>query len=98
MLVKAQYKGHAVTSLRVGRQNARRYFARSAPTIQLELGHLCIECGLPPDFWQGEAELRDWRLCAWLESKHNAGGSLNTQVTLTMIPSGENSFKIALVA
>ena len=98
MLVKAQYKGHSVTALLVGRQNARRFFQQSTPTIEFELDHLRIECGLPPEFWQGDAEIRDLRLCAWLESKHHPRRPLHSEFTLAMTPSGRNSFKLMPVS
>lgn len=94
MLVKAQYKGHSVTALCVGRRNARRYLPRSIQTIEFELDHLRIECGLPPEFWNGEAEIRDLRLCSWLESKHHPGRPSHSNVTLAMTSTGENLFKL----
>lgn len=97
MLVIAQYKGHSVTSLRVGRRNARRFFARSTAAIEFELDHLRIECGLPPEFWDGEAEIRDHRLCAWLESKRHPRHPSRADVTLAMVPSGRNSYKLSPV-
>lgn len=98
MLVIAQYKGHSVTALRVGRRNARRYFQRSAPNIEIELDHLRIECGLGPEFWDGEAEIRDRRLCAWLASKQHSRRPSHSDVTLAMTPSGRNSFKLTPVS
>ena len=97
MLVTAQYKGHSATALRVGRQNARRFFARSAASIELELDHLRIQCGLPSDFWQGDGEIRDHRLFAWLESKHYPRRPSAIDIRLAMTPSGANSFKLTLV-
>lgn len=97
MLVTAQYKGHSVTALRVGQRNARRYFERSTATIEFELDHLRIEIGLPPEFWDGEAEIRDRRLCAWLAAKQHARRPANAGVPLAMIPSGRNSFKLTPV-
>jgi hypothetical protein len=97
VLVTAQYKGHSVTALRVGRRNARRFFAKSTSAIEFELDHLRIECGLPPEFWDGEAEIRDLRLCAWLESKHHPRRPPHTDVTLAMIPAGRNSYKLSPV-
>lgn len=97
VLVTAQYKGHSVTALRVGQQNVRRFFARSAKVIEFELDHLRIECGLPPEFWNGEAEIRDRRLCAWLESKHHPQRRSHSDVTLTMIPAGSNAYRLAPV-
>ena len=46
-----------------------------------------------PDFWQGQPEIYDPRLCAWLESK-NLHGRANRTVPLAMIPAGNNSFKL----
>lgn len=97
VLVKAQYKGHSVTALAIGRRNVRRYFARSAQTIEFELDHLRIECDLPPEFWDGEAEIRDLRLCAWLQSKHHPSRRLRSRAALAMTSTGENSFKLVPV-
>jgi hypothetical protein len=97
MLVTAHYKGHSAIALRVGRRNAQRFLARSATSIELELDHLNIACGLPTDFWQGEAEIRDHRLFAWLESKHRPPRPSQTQIHLAMVPSGANTFRLTLV-
>ena len=70
MVVKTQSKGHGVTGLHVGVNNVRRYFPKHIASIELQLDHLQIECGLNPNFWQGEPEIFDPRLCAWLESRH----------------------------
>lgn len=93
MVVKTQSKGHGVTGLNVGTDNARRYFPKGTKNIELELGHLRIQCGLKPDFWQGQPEIYDPRLCAWLESK-NLHGTANRTVPLAMIPAGDNSFRL----
>jgi len=93
MLVKTQSRGHGVTGLRVGMENVRRYFPKGTLNIELQLGHLRIQCGLTPDFWQGQPEIYDPRLCAWLESK-NLHGTANRTVPLAMIPAGENSFQL----
>ncbi len=37
--------------------------------IELQLDHLQIQCGLAPEFWHGEPEIRDARLCEWLDFK-----------------------------
>ncbi len=71
MVVKTQSKGRGVTGLHVGMNNVRRYFPKGTRDIELQLGHLTIQCGLKPDFWEGEPEIYDPRLCAWLESKHS---------------------------
>jgi len=92
MVVKTQRKGSEITGLRVGTNNARRYFPKQAATIELQLDHLRIECGLTPDFWRGMPEIHDRRLCAWLEHKHRASG--RSPITLAMMPAGVNSFRI----
>ena len=93
MVVRTQCKGDRVTGLLVGALNARRYFPRHLATIELELDHLRIECGLCPEFWSGTPEIHDPRLCLWLESKQFQKAS-RTSIRMTMIPIGSNSFKI----
>ncbi|MGH9606285.1 MAG: hypothetical protein ACRD3N_11375 [Terracidiphilus sp.] len=94
MVVKTQNRGRNVTGLIVGTINVRRYFPRRVETIELHLDHLRIECGLKPDFWQGEPAIHDRRLCAWLESKSALGLPGRTGVPLAMIPAGKNSFRL----
>lgn len=94
MLVKTQSKGHGVTGLHVGTDNVRRYFPEGTQNIELQLGHLRIQCGLKPDFWQGQPEIYDPRLCAWLESKNLHGTANRAAVALAMIPTGDNSFQL----
>lgn len=94
MVVKTQSKGHGVTGLHVGMANVRRYFPKGTENIELQLGHLRIQCGLKPDFWQGQPEIYDPRLCAWLESKNLHAKSHHSPVTLAMIPAGENSYQL----
>lgn len=98
MVVKTQCKGHEVTGLRVGAYNARRYFPKNVSAIELQLDHLRIECGLPPEFWRGRPEIHDPRLCAWLELKQFHGKACRTPIPLDMIPSGENSFRLGPVS
>lgn len=98
MVVKTQSKGRGATGLNVGARNVRRFFPRSASVIELQLDHLQIQCGLGPDFWQGQPEIYDPRLCAWLESKHLQGEPIRTPVPLSMIPAGENSFRLQPVS
>ena len=97
MVVKTQSKGHGVTGLHVGSNNVRRYFPKGTKNIELQLGHLSIQCGLKPDFWQGVPEIYDPRLCAWLESK-NLHGTANRTVPISMIPAGKNSFQLQPVS
>jgi hypothetical protein len=94
MVVKTQSKGRGLTGLHVGTANVRRYFPRNISFIQLELDHLQIQCGLDPEFWLGEPEIHDPRLCAWLESKNFHNSPDRTPVPLVMIPSGKNCFKL----
>lgn len=89
MVVKSQWNGHRVTGLYVGVNNVRRYFPRNVESIDLELGHLRIQCGLQPHFWKGQPEIHDPRLCDWLELKQLQGKGCQS---LAMIPSGEHSF------
>ena len=70
MVVKAQSIGRGLSGLHVGTDNVRRYFPKNVSTIELQLDHLRIQCGLAPEFWQGRPDIYDPRLCAWLETKH----------------------------
>ncbi len=94
MVVKAQSKGQGVSGLLVGSDNVRRYFPKNVSTIELELDHLRIQCGLSPDFWQGQPEIYDPRLCAWLETKHMHTSRNRTPVSLNMVPAGDNAFRL----
>ena len=98
MVVKAQSKGRGLSGLIVGTDNVRRYFPKSVSTIELELDHLRIQCGLTPDFWQGQPEIYDPRLCAWLETKHMHTSRDRHPVTLAMIPAGKNAFRLQPVS
>jgi hypothetical protein len=94
MVVKTQLKGSEVTGLRIGARNVRRYFPKGIRVIELQLDHLQIQCGLSPQFWQGQPEIHDPRLCEWLDFRviHNQGG--RKEVRLAMIPSGKNIFTL----
>ncbi len=98
MVVKTQCKGHAYTGVEVGASNVRRYFSRDINVIELHLDHLLIQCGLSPDFWLGQTEIRDPRLCAWLESKNFNGRPGDAPIPLAMIPSGKNCFRLQPIA
>lgn len=98
MRVKALRVGSEVSGLRVGHSNVRRYFPRNVRQIELQLDHLRIECGLTPDFWRSAPEIHDPRLRLWLESKNHTERSCRTSIPFTMIPSGEHSFKLELMA
>lgn len=98
MVVEAQSKGPGISRLYVGAANVRRHFPRSVPAIELQLDHLRIECGLKPDFWQGQPEIYDPRLCIWLETRHMSRTRNRTPVRLAMIPEGENSFRLETIS
>ena len=93
MVVESQCKGRKVTGLRIGIQNAKRFIQRTGQ-IELQLGHLRILCQLAPDFWQGDGEIRDPRLCAWLEAKHLNQSPARHAIPWAMIPDGINSFRL----
>lgn len=94
MVVKTHNKARGITGLDVGASNVERYFSREIRAVELQLGHLEIRCELAPEFWQGNPEIYDPRLCAWLESKHLCGQVGQGSVSLSMIPSGINSFRL----
>src|SRR5436305_9968206 len=94
MVVKAQSKGQGLSGLLVGTDNVRRYFPKDVSSIELQLDHLRIQCGLGPDFWQGQPEIFDPRLCAWLETKHMHGSRDRHPVSLAMVPAGKNAFRL----
>jgi hypothetical protein len=94
MFVKALSKSRGVSGLLIGTGNARRYFSPEIPVIELELGHLKIQCNLDKDFWESKPEIHDPRLCAWLETKHMHSNAGRTPVSLALLPSGKNSFRL----
>lgn len=95
MVVKTHNKSRGMTGLDVGVNNVERYFSPGTRAIELQIGHLEIQCDLSPEFWQGRPEIYDPRLCAWLEAKHLCGGIGQAPVSLSLIPSGKNSFRLA---
>ncbi len=92
MVVTSQCCGHKVTGILIGESNARRYFPRNITEIELQLDHLRIECGLGPEFWNGNPVISDPRLSLWLESKEHRYQGWHDPVPMALIPSGENSF------
>lgn len=94
MVVRTQYDGFRVSGLYVGVRNVRRYFSKRNPVVELQLDHLQIQCGLAPRFWEGQPEIHDPRLSVWLESKYLHKKPSKTPVLLTMVPSGNNCFRI----
>ena len=94
MVVTSQCSGNRVTGLYVGARNVRRYFPKRVSAIELQLDHLRIECGLRPDFWNGQPEIHDPRLCLWLESKHFQIKERRAPMPLAMTPAGEHCFTL----
>lgn len=94
MVVRTQCKGHGIIGLHVGENNVRRYFPKDVSSIELQLDHLQIQCGLQPSFWQGEPDIFDSRLCAWLESRHMHGQPNRMPIVLAMIPEGNHCFRL----
>ena len=92
MVVKSQSSGSRITGIYVGVSNLRRYYPRHVASIDLELDHLRIQCGLAPGFWHGDPEIRDPRLSSWLELKQLQGAGRRNPIALAMTPTGENSF------
>jgi len=94
MIVKTQCKGREFTGVEVGAGNVRRYFPKDSDVIELRLDHLLIQLGLKPDFWQGQTQICDPRLCAWLESKNFNGRPGDAPIPLALIPSGKNCYRL----
>jgi hypothetical protein len=100
MVVTSQCIGNRVIGLYVGANNVRRYFRRRVATIELQIDHLQIACGLTPHFWLDQPEIHDPRLCAWLESKNRDGNGKGhrSPVSMAMIPMGKDSFILSPAA
>lgn len=98
MVVKAQSIGRGISELHVGTDNVRRYFPKNVSSIELQLDHVRIQCGLTPEFWQGRPDIYDPRLCAWIESKHMHTSHSRNPIPLAMIPEGGNSFRLQPVS
>lgn len=94
MVVRTECRGRVCTGVSIGDNDVRRYFPQQTESIDLELDHLLIRCGLSPGFWNGHSEISDPRLCAWLESKNFNWRPGEQPVGLVMIPSGKNSFRL----
>ena len=94
MLVKIYKNGRDPIGLDIGESNARRYFSRRRPSIELKLDDLRIRCTLPPDFWLGRPEIQDPRLSVWLEFKVARRAAAREPVFLSMVPSGVDTFVV----
>lgn len=93
MVVRAYKDGRQRTGLLIGEANARRYFNKHAPSIELRLDDLRIQCTLSPDFWEDHPEIHDPRLSLWLEFKsaRRPGGE---PMLLSLDPSGPDAFVV----
>ena len=94
MVVRTLGQGREVTGIYIGEQNARRYFPRQAPHVELHLGHLHIHCDLPPEFWTNRPEIRDARLAGWLQARFFHGKKHVAPVPLNLVPQGNNIFRV----
>lgn len=94
MVVRTQLRGGEVTGLHIGARNVRRYFPKGIRVIELQLDHLQIQCGLSPEFWNGQPEIHDPRLCEWLDYKVVRRTGDHKQVRLAMTPTGESAFRL----
>lgn len=78
----------------VGAENVRQFFPETNTVIELELGHVKIQCKLGHEFWDGKPEILDPRLSAWLETKHMHTNASRSPVSLALLPSGKNSYRL----
>lgn len=97
MVVKTQNQGRSVTGLHIGRRNVRRYFPKVVQSIDIDLDQLQIQCSLDPAFWDGDPNIEDARLCAWLEAKSLHRKPRRGPVLLDMTPAGQNAYRLQFV-
>jgi hypothetical protein len=98
MLVKTQIKGSEIIGLLVGASNVRRYFPKRMRFVEFQLDHLQIRCPLTPEFWRGQPEIHDSRLCEWLDFKIFHHMQSRSAIRLAMTPSGDNTFTLRSTA
>ena len=94
MVVRTQSDGRTVTGLYIGPRNARRNFPRHIQSIELQIGHLHIQCKLAPEFWKAQPEIRDPRLCEWLEARIFHHRTCRIPIPIAMVPSGRNAYRL----
>lgn len=92
MIVRTSGKGGKITGLHIGLQNVRQHFPKSITHIDLQLGHLHIQCELGPEFWIKTPEIHDRRLGAWLESRHLRPRGHHGSIELELIKPGDRTF------
>jgi hypothetical protein len=94
VVVRTQSDGRTVTGLYIGPRNARRNFPRHIRSVELEIGHLQIHCILTEEFWRGRPEIRDPRLCDWLETRIFRHRACRTPVPIAMVPVGRSVYRL----
>ncbi len=94
MVVRTDSRRLGMTGLHVGNGNVQRLFPPNVPIVELELDHLRIVCTLNPEFWDGDPEIHDERLSAWLESKRLSGKLASRPSPLALIPAGDHAFRL----
>ena len=92
MLVKTHRDGRQCTGLHIGEANARRYFSKRTPSIEIRLDDLRIQCTLDASFWDGRPEIHDIRLSEWLEFKAARRRAGRETVYFSLVPSGPGAF------
>src|ERR1700692_281571 len=94
MVVTTKDNGREVLGLRVGAANVRRYFPRTMGAVELLLGDLRIQCNLTPDFWNGQPEIHDPRVGAWLNHNVSRKRAGRKPVAVEMEQAGANAFTL----
>lgn len=94
MVVKTRSKDGRLIGLHVGSANVCRYFPANISNIDLQLGHVHIQCTLKPEFWGERPEIDDARLADWLESMHLRPRSNGTSIELEMTCEGQGAFRL----
>jgi hypothetical protein len=94
MVVRTINRRLGMTGLHVGDGNVQRLFPPDVPRVELELDHLRIVCTLKPEFWQGNPEIQDARLDAWLKSKRDSGKLASAPAPVALIPAGDHAFRL----
>lgn len=97
MKVQIQCTGRTVTGVLIGIRNASRYFPKGRATVDLYLDHLQIQCDLQPAFWDGQPQISDPRLSAWLEAKNLHSHRDREPAILALVPMGKESYRLQLV-
>jgi hypothetical protein len=95
MNARIEKSGGLITGIRIETSDARRYFPSGSKSVELELGHLRIQCELQARFWFDRPEISDARLCRWLEEQLFELNLPGASVPLEMVRSG-NVYRLRL--